>query len=219
MKKTDAEINALRMRYDKLGPRLVEALKKRQFDAWYIPDADGALTKLISLIPKDDSISWGGSMTMDALGTGEKLTRMGFNVIDRDTAKSPEERHELMRRALTCGTFITGTNAISEDGELVNIDGVGNRVAAMCYGPKQVILLIGMNKVVKTLEDAISRARNTAAPVNVQRFPDRKTPCNITGSCADCKGEGSVCTYIVITRQSKPLGRIKIILIGEDIGF
>ena len=117
-----------------------------------------------------------------------------------------------------CDTYLTGANAISEDGEIVNVDGNGNRVAAMTFGPKSVIVACGMNKVVKTAEDATSRARNTAAPVNAQRF-DIRTPCKTTGSCADCKSTDSICSYIVRTRLCKPAGRIKVVLVGEALGF
>jgi L-lactate utilization protein LutB len=143
----------------------------------------------------------------------------GYKVIDRDKAASPEERTELMRQALLCDTYLTGTNALTEDGQLVNVDGNGNRVAAMTFGPKQVIVVAGMNKVQKTLETACARARTIAAPVNVQRFQDLKTPCNETGACADCLSPDSICSFIVHTRLCKPKGRIKVILIGKDLGF
>lgn len=219
MDDTVIQKNAVQQRYNKLGPKIAEALKKRNFDAYYFAEPEEALMKVFSLIPAEDTVSWGGSMTMDGLGLTDKLKEEGFSVIDRDSAKSPGERQALMRQALTCDTFIMGSNAVSEDGQLVNIDGAGNRVAAMCYGPKQVIVLAGMNKVVKTLEDAVSRARNTAAPLNTQRFPNLTTPCAMNGSCADCKSPDSICTYLVVTRLSKPAGRIKVILIGKDLGF
>ena len=160
----------------------------------------------------------GGSVTMEALGVIDRVKKGGWRVIDRSTAQSQEEKIEIMRRALLCDTYLTGANAISEDGEIVNVDGNGNRVAAMTFGPKSVIVACGMNKVVKTAEDATSRARNTAAPVNAQRF-DIRTPCKTTGSCADCKSTDSICSYIVRTRLCKPAGRIKVVLIGEAIGF
>jgi L-lactate utilization protein LutB len=143
----------------------------------------------------------------------------GYKVIDRDKAASPEERVEFMRQALLCDTYLTGTNAVTEDGQLVNVDGNGNRVAAMTFGPKQVIVVAGMNKIAKTLEDAAVRARTVAAPANMQRFPALKTPCNETGACGDCVNQDSICTYIVRTRLCKPKGRIKVILIGKDLGL
>ena len=114
-------------------------------------------------------------------------------------------------------------NAISEDGEIVNIDGTGNRVSALCFGPKRVLIVAGMNKVVKTLDDAMSRARNYAAPINAKRisgiFENMVTPCNITGSCCDCKSETSICSQIVTTRLSVPKGRISVILVNQNLGY
>jgi len=209
----------MELRYDKLGPKVVKALESRFFEAWYFSETGEAVEKVFSLIPKTDTVSWGGSFTTAALNLQGIAVERGYKVIDRDKAASPEERTELMRQALLCDTFLTGTNAISEDGQLVNIDGFGNRVAAMIYGPKQVIVVAGMNKVAKTVMDAANRARTIAAPANTQRFPNIKTPCNETGACADCLSPDSICTYIVRTRICKPKGRIKVILIGKDLGF
>jgi hypothetical protein len=212
----------MELRYDKLGPKVVKALQGRQFEAWYFSDAAEAVEKVFSLIPKTDTVSWGGSLTTTGT-TGLNLTEIavekGYKVIDRDKAASPAERWELMRQALLCDTYLAGTNALTEDGQLVNVDGNGNRVAAMTFGPKQVIVVIGMNKVRKTLKDAIARARNIAAPANTQRFPNAKTPCNETGACADCSSPDSICSFIVHTRLCKPAGRIKVILIGKDLGL
>jgi len=205
-------------RYSKLGPKVVKALKARSFDAYYFDDEAEAVEKLLSLIPKDHIVSWGGSKTLVDLGIQERLVKDGYSVLDRDKASSPEERGEIMRRALSCGTFLSGTNAVSEDGQLINIDGNGNRVAAMIYGPKQVIVVAGMNKVAKTYEDALVRARTVAAPLNAQRFPNLKTPCNENGTCADCQSADTICSFIVTTRFSKG-GRIKVILIGKDLGL
>ena len=209
---------AKRIRNEKLGAGLIKALSLRHFDAYYCASSSEAAEKILSLIPKTDVVSWGGSMTMEALGVIDRVKKGGWRVIDRSTAQSQGEKIEIMRRALLCDTYLTGANAISEDGEIVNVDGNGNRVAAMTFGPKSVIVACGMNKVVKTAEDAISRARNTAAPVNAQRF-DIRTPCKTTGSCADCKSTDSICSYIVRTRLCKPAGRIKVVLVGEALGF
>lgn len=205
-------------RNDKLGEQLVKALKERHFDAYYCSTKQAAAQQIISLIPRTDVVAWGGSMTMESLGIIQRIKTEGWKVIDRDTAQDKEERLELMRRALLCDTYLAGTNAITEDGELINIDGNGNRVAAMTFGPKSVIIACGMNKVAKDVISAAARARNYAAPVNAQRF-DIKTPCKATGTCADCKSPDSICTYIVRTRLCKPAGRIKVVLIGESLGF
>ena len=209
----------MKQRYDKLGPKVAKALESRFFNAWYFSGSSEAVEKVFSLIPKTDTVSWGGSLTTTGLNLTKMAEEKGYKVIDRDKASTPEERTELQRQALLCDTFITGTNAISEDGQLVNIDGNGNRVAAMIYGPRQVIVVAGMNKVAQTLMDAFTRAKTIAAPANVQRFPAIKTPCNATGACADCISPDCVCAYIVRTRVSRPAGRIKVILIGEDLGL
>jgi len=206
-------------RYSKLGPKLVEALKNRFFDARYFDNPADAVDTVVSLIPREHVVSWGGSMTLVGLGVQDRLAREGFTLLDRDKAANREEREEITRRALLCDTYLTGTNAISEDGQLVNIDGFGNRVAAMLYGPRQVIVVAGMNKVAKTLFDAVARARNVAAPTNVQRFPDVKTPCNETGACMDCVSGNSICNYFVTIKSCRPAGRIKVVLVGKDLGF
>jgi L-lactate utilization protein LutB len=207
------------LRNQKLGAKVVKALKSRFFDAYYVDDSPAALEKIVPLIPKDHVVSWGGSATLDETGIKQRLEQEGYKLVDRDKAPSREERVEIMRQALLCDTFLTGCNAISEDGQLVNIDGFGNRVAAMIFGPRQVIVIAGMNKVAKSLDDAIVRARTIAAPLNIQRFPDCKTPCNETGSCTNCTSPDSICSFMVTTRLCKPAGRIKVILVGEDLGL
>ncbi|MHC6202311.1 lactate utilization protein [Breznakiellaceae bacterium SP9] len=207
------------LRYRKLGPKVVRALEARFFEAYYFDETQDAVTQFWSLIPKTDTVSWGGSLTLSDLNLTQLASEKGYTVIDRDKAATIEERNELQRQALSCGTFITGTNAISEDGQLVNIDGMGNRVAAMIYGPRQVIIVAGMNKVAKTLDDAMVRARTIAAPLNMQRFGDRQTPCAKYGSCGNCTSTDSICSFIVTTRLCRPAKRIKVILIGTDLGL
>lgn len=134
-------------RYDKAGPQVVKALEKRHFEAYYVSAAAEAVEKVVELIPKEHTVSWGGTATVDALGIKQRLAQEGIALIDRDTAQTPQERQEMLKKALTCGTFLMSSNAISADGQLVNIDGTGNRVAALCFGPEQVIVVAGMNKV------------------------------------------------------------------------
>lgn len=205
------------IRNEKLGASLVKALEARHFEAYYCATKEEAKEKILSLIPATDVVSWGGSMTMEDLGVIEAVKKSN-KVIDRDTAKTPEERVKLMHEAFFCDTYLSSTNAITQDGELLNIDGNGNRVAAMIYGPKSVVIACGMNKVCGNLEAAEDRARNVAAPINAQRF-NLETPCCKTGKCADCKSTQSICNVFVRTRQSKPEGRIKVVLIGESLGF
>lgn len=204
---------------EKRGQLLVKNLKARFFDACYCATKEEALQQALALIPEGSTVGWGGCMSAEQIGLVEAVRNGNFNTIDRDTAKTPEERVDLMRRALLSDVFLTGANAISLDGQMVNVDGNGNRVAAIVYGPKSVIVVAGMNKVVDTLEDAVTRARTVAAPINKQRFPNAPTPCLVTGSCANCKSEGSICNQILITRSTRPAGRIKFILVGEDLGF
>lgn len=203
--------------YDKLGPRVAAALNRRHFDACYCPTGEEAVQKVLSLIPATDTVAWGGSATLARLGIIEKV-KNSHSVIDRATASTPEEGQELMRKALLCDTYLMSSNAVSQDGQLYNIDGNGNRVAALIYGPKQVIVVAGMNKVTRTIEDAEIRARSIAAPVNAQRFQN-ENPCTVTGTCADCLSKTSICASMVRTRICRPAGRIKVVLVGEELGF
>ena len=208
-----------KMRYDKAGPKVVEKLNRRHFDAYYCSTREEAIEKVLELIPETDSVSWGGTMTVDELGIKDMLRERGNTLIDRDTAANMEERMDIMRQGLTCDTFLMSSNAITEDGELFNIDGNGNRVAALCFGPKSVVVVAGMNKVVADMETAYSFVRHNTAPAVVQRFPAAKTPCNLTGECGNCIGTDSCCAYMVATRVSRPAGKIKVVLIGEDLGL
>lgn len=205
--------------YDKRGPILAEHLRSRHFDAWYVSTREEALKKALELIPEGSSIGWGGSMTASEIGLMDAVKSGPYKPIDRDKAETNEERVKLMKQALLADVFISGANAISLDGQMVNIDGNGNRVAALVYGPDSVIIVAGMNKVEDTLQAAITRARTVAAPMNKQRFPGNNTPCAVNGICADCKSEASICNQILVTRHCRPAGRIKFILIGEDLGF
>lgn len=207
------------IRNEKLAQKVIKGLKSRHFEAWYCPTKEEAKKQILSLIKKDDIIGWGGSATLTQIGVMDEIKNGSYpNIINRDNAASPEEKIKMFRQSLLSDTFLTGTNAITEDGELLNIDGNGNRVAAIAYGPTQVIVACGMNKVVPNMHAAYDRARNIAAPINSQRF-EINTPCKITGSCEDCKSPDSICNVFVHTRQSRPQGRIKVILIGENLGF
>ena len=204
--------------YDKSGPRVAAALHKRTMEGYYCSTADEAVEKVLELIPEGDVVSWGGVATVDQLGIKDRLRQRNQPLIDRDTAKTPDERMDMLRQALTCDTFLMSSNAISEDGQLVNIDGMGNRVAALCFGPKQVIVVAGMNKVAADLDGAIARARHIAAPANAQRF-NGKTPCSANGQCADCTSPDCICAQMVVTRFCKVPGRIKVVLVGEELGL
>ena len=204
--------------YEKRGQVLVKNLQNRHFEAYYCPSREEALKKALELIPEGASVGWGGAMTCEQIGLMEALHRGNYRAMDRSLAKSPEEREEMMRQMLLADVFLTGANGLSLDGQMVNIDGTGNRLAPICYGPGMILVVAGMNKVMDTLDAAITRARTVAAPMNKQRFPNA-TPCEVTGSCADCKSEGCICNQILVTRHCRPAGRIKFILVGEDLGM
>lgn len=204
--------------YEKRGQILVKNLKSRHFDAYYCANREEALKTALSLIPEGASVGWGGALSAQQIGLMEAVNNGPYKAIDRDQCKTPEEKEQAARDALFADVFLTGANGMSLDGQMVNIDGTGNRVAAIIYGPKTVLVIAGMNKVEDTLEDAIRRARTVASPMNKQRFPNQ-TPCEVTGTCADCKAEGCICNQIVITRHCRPVGRIKFILVGEELGF
>ena len=204
--------------YNKRGALLVKNLKNRHFDAYYCETKEEALEMALSLIPQGDTVGWGGTVTCQQIGLLDAVRNGNFRAIDRDACATMEEREEAMRKALLADTFLTSANAISLDGQMVNIDGNGNRVAAIVDGPKQVIVVAGMNKVEDSLDAAINRARTVAAPMNQQRF-GLPNPCGATGSCGDCKTETCICNHILITRHCRPVGKIKFILVGEDLGL
>ena len=204
--------------YEKRAQVLVKNLQNRHFEAYYCQTKESALEKALELIPEGSSVGWGGALSAQQIGLLDAVNNGPYEAIDRDKTSTPAERDAAQKRALLADYFITGANALSIDGQMVNIDGNGNRVAAIIYGPKNVIVVAGINKVVDSLDAAIVRARTVAAPMNKQRFA-LNTPCEVTGTCADCKSDGCICNQIVITRNCKPTGRIKMIIVGEELGF
>ena len=203
---------------DRLAPRIQKELESRKFDAYYCKTAEEAKAQALALLPAGSSVSWGGSLSIREIGLLDAVNAGDYKIIDRDTAKTPEERHEIMRQSLLCDTYLTSVNAMSEDGQFVNIDGIGNRVAAITFGPNSVIAIVGMNKVCKTLQDAYNRARNYSAPLNLVRI-GFNTPCAKTGSCANCKTDECACSFLITTRMCRIPKRIKIILVGEPLGL
>ena len=205
------------LRAKKLGDTVVKALESRHFEPYYCDDREQAKALVMSLIPEGASVSFGGSATIDQIGIIPSLKEGNFRVIDRNSVPA-EERERVMRDAFFADYYLSSSNAVTEDGMLFNIDGNGNRVAAMTYGPKNVIVVVGINKIVKDIDAAVSRARNLAAPTNAQRF-EISTPCKISGSCADCKSKDSICAYMVTTILCRPAKKIKVIIVGESLGF
>lgn len=204
--------------YEKRGKLLVKHLQQRHFDAYYCATKEEALAKALELIPEGSSVGWGGALSAQQIGLMDALKAGQYRALDRENCKTAEEREQIALDCLSADVFLTGANGLSLDGQMVNIDGLGNRVAAIIYGPKTVLVIAGMNKVEDTLDAAINRARTVAAPMNQQRFL-RENPCSVTGTCADCKSESCICNHIVITRHCRPVGRIKFILVGEDLGL
>ena len=205
-------------RNQKLAEQVAKNLRERHFDAYVANSIEEARDIALDLIPVDHVVGWGGSVTVDQIGIKEALKARNTPVIDRSTAKTREEGAKMMKACLTCGTFLMSANAVSADGVLVNIDGNGNRVAPLIYGPDSVVVVVGINKIAPDVESALKRARNVAAPINAQRF-DVKTPCKANGSCANCKCIDSICCQVNFTRICRPKGRIKVIIVTEELGF
>ena len=206
-------------RNELLAQKMIKNLNRRNMEAFYCPTGEEAVKKVLELIEDGNSVTWGGSMTVRGLGIPDALRKRGtLEVLDRDLATSPEEAKAMYLRAFSTDVYLTSANAISEDGVIVNIDGNGNRVAAITWGPKKVIFIIGMNKVAQTVEAALSRARGTASPINAQRF-DIKTPCQIDGMCHNCNSPESICSYVHFLRNSRNKGRHVVVLVGEDLGY
>jgi L-lactate utilization protein LutC len=202
---------------------LKEKLEENNFEV-HVADSLESVPRIVQeeILAKLEvkTLSWGGSTSFVQSGLYEQLKDDSrYEVLDTyDKSLSPEEVLERRRQSLLVDLFITGANAVTEDGMLVNLDMIGNRVGAIAFGPKQVILIIGRNKIVPDLEAAFLRVKDYAAPVNTMRL-DKKTPCVKTGRCEDCKSPDRICNHWTITEKSFPKGRIKIVLVDEDLGF
>lgn len=205
--------------HETLAATIIKNLEKRQMEGYYCPTVEDAEKLAFSFLKDGQSVSFGGSMTLEETGMLTALRHdPSIHLIDRSTAKTPEETKKMYHDALSSDVYFMSTNAITANGELVNIDGTGNRVAALIYGPETVIILTGMNKVAANVEEALSRIHNVATPQNCIRL-NKKTPCAATGRCADCLSPEGICNQIVITRRSGNPDRIKVILIGESLGY
>jgi len=200
-----------------------KVLESNNFEAFVAENRDEAkIIVLEDIIPKTEakSISWGGSMTYLATGIYESLkSSKDFEVLDTfEKSLSPQESLERRRQSLLVDLFITGTNAVTETGMLINLDMHGNRVAAITFGPKNVIILVGRNKIVPDVDDAMFRIKNYAAPVNAIRL-SKKVPCATTSYCNECNSSDRICNTWTITEKSFPKGRVNVVLINEDLGF
>ena len=198
-----------------LAQKVIKGLESRNMTGYYAANRDEALAQALKLIPEGASVTMGGAMSAREIGLVDALKAGNYRFIDRDNY---EDKRAAMLAAYDADVFLSGANAITEDGVLINIDGNANRVSAIAQGPKKVVFIVGMNKVCSDVDGAMKRARNVAAPVNAQRF-GLNTPCARTGACMDCKSPDTICCQFLITRYSRHPGRIHIILVNDSLGF
>lgn len=205
--------------YEALGKRVVEALKKNRFEAEFCATKEEAVRKLLALIPEKASVGFGGSWTVKALGVSGVLAEKGHVLLDHGVpGLTAEERTDIRRKQLTCDVFLSGTNAVTLDGELVNVDGSGNRVAAMIFGPKRVVVVVGANKIVRDVAEAMDRIEMRAAPLNNKRL-GLKNPCVETGMCMDCQSATRICNVTTIIEKKPGGADFHVLIVGEELGF
>lgn len=204
--------------YRKASAALTKKFEKRGMEACYCSTREEARSQILSLIQEGSSVTWGGSESMCEAGVREALCHGNYTIIDRKSAKTPEEARKLYGEIVCADYFLTSTNAFTKDGELVNIDGASNRVACIAHGPSNVIVLASMDKMCSCVEDAVNRIRTLASPPNALRV-GADTPCAKTGICGNCLSPDCICCQILVTRFSRIPGRIKIVLCGEKLGF
>lgn len=203
--------------YELKAQHLKKEFAKRNIESFYCDTKEEAVSKIVEMIDEGKSVTWGGSTTLNELGVKDVLENGNYTVIDRDK-HAGAERVAKMKEAFTADYYLTSSNALTLDGRLVNIDGVGNRVASISYGPDKVIFVVGINKVVKTLDEAYDRIRNIATPPNALRL-NLETPCAKTGVCHDCLSKDCICGQVLVTRYNRIDDRIKVIIVGENLGF
>ena len=205
--------------YANAAKTIIKKLEYRRMEGLYCDTVEDARKLALSMVPADASVSFGGSVTLAETGILPGLKeRTDITLYDRSTGKNPEEVTEILHKAFFSDIYFMSTNAITMDGELINIDGTANRVAALCYGPKEVIIVAGINKIVSDIESGYKRVKDIASPQNGIRL-ERDTPCALTGKCGNCIGDACMCSQTVITRRSAVPGRIKVILVGENLGY
>ncbi len=209
--------------YEKWAERTIKNLKSSFMNGYYFPTSRETLPHIMELIPKGALVGLGDSMTLHQIGLVSSLEKADCRLLNPWAEPTLEKRIEMQRKILTSDVFVVGTNAITLNGELINVDGRGNRVAALIFGPKKVIVVVGVNKIVRTVEDGFDRVKSLAAPANAKRhqFPaDRQPPCGITGFCSDCRPPLSICCALTIVRgQRIDKERITVFIIGEELGL
>lgn len=199
-------------------PGLIKNLEKRGMEGYYFENCGSMVNAILEMMPFNSTVSWGGSASLSQSGMMDALLKGNYTLIDRMAAKTDQERREIYARTVMSDYYFCSTNAITASGELVNIDGNGNRVACLIQGPEHVMLIVGMNKLVADLDCAIKRIRTDACPPNAIRL-QMNTPCALTGKCAECLLPECFCNQIVVTRRSRHAGRIKVFLVAEELGF
>lgn len=197
---------------------IIKNLEKRNMEGYYFETGKECVEAIMASLPEGSCISWGGSESIKECGLLDALHNGSYELIDRTTAANPEEARQLYAKAVLADYYFMSTNAITLEGELINIDGNGNRVACLIQGPSHVILIVGMNKIVADVPSGIARVRNMASPANAIRL-NRKLPCGATGHCHDCLSPDCFCNQIVVTRRSGHAGRIKVYFVGEELGY
>jgi L-lactate utilization protein LutC len=206
--------------------QLIQRLGENNIAAVYADHRKDALEKVMSMIPRRSVVGFGDSLTLRQIGVVDALENGNYTFLNPwSPGISVEENVKLKKRALTSEVFVTGTNALTLDGKIVNVDGHGNRVAAMLFGPDKVIIVVGINKIVENLEEALKRIRDKAAPLNVRRHPDfdPMPPCGITGVCSDCSSPWRICNKTVIIQREYDNDRytpiITVVIVGEELGI
>lgn len=202
-----------------IGKKVVEALKKKSFDAVYIPTKEDARQMILDMISADASIGLGGSVTLRELDIIDEFNKRGNTVYNHSLPTlDNNEKMTVRRNQLTADYFLTSTNAVTFDGQLVNYDGTGNRVAAMIFGPKKTIIIAGINKIVKSVDSALERIETKAAPLNNKRL-NLPNPCTKTGVCEDCQGSTRICNVVTIMKKKPNQSNITVMIIGEELGM
>lgn len=202
-------------RNELLAQKVIKGLESRNMSGYYAASKEEAKEIALKLIPEGSSITMGGAMSAHEIGLVDAIKEGNYNFIDREEF---ENKRDAFLLAYDADFFLASTNAITEDGILVNIDGTSNRVSALAYGPKKVIFIVGMNKVCDDVDGAVKRARNVAATINAQRF-GLTTPCSKTGSCMNCKSPDTICCQFLITRFCRDKDRYHVILVNDRLGF
>lgn len=201
-----------------MAKTIIENLEKRNMEGYYFESSSECVKAIIDSIPSGSVISWGGSETVKEMGLMEAVHNGSYELIDRTAAQNPEEARQIYAKTVLADYYLMSSNALTIGGELINIDGNGNRVACLIQGPAHVIIVVGMNKIVTDVESGVARVRNMASPANAIRL-NKKIPCASTGHCHDCLSPDCFCNQIVITRRSGHEGRIRIYLVAEDLGY